>query len=144
LFWAPQRISTGFASWLRYCSYVAQRKPTKLCTMFGRLGSAGTLRIRFRGLLPHNGILQVQNSLCVQVLRSPILALLLHGTRVLGVRQTLRRSAKGATYTRQGGYHVWALAHILVVFSVSALALHLLLWPPCVADADIIFCSCGF
>jgi len=21
---------------------------------------------------------------------------------------------------------------------------HFLLWPPCVADADIIFCSCGF
>jgi len=34
---------------------------------------------------------QVQNSLCVQVLRSPILAALLHGTRVLGVSQTLRR-----------------------------------------------------
>ena len=33
----PQQISTGFASWLRYCSDVAQRKPTTLCTMFGRL-----------------------------------------------------------------------------------------------------------
>ena len=28
-------ISTGFASWQRYCSDVAQRKPTKLCTVFG-------------------------------------------------------------------------------------------------------------
>ena len=36
-FWAPQQISTGFASWLHYCSVVAQRKPTKLCTMFGCL-----------------------------------------------------------------------------------------------------------
>jgi len=34
-FGAPQLISTAFASWLRYCSDVAQRKPTKLCTMFG-------------------------------------------------------------------------------------------------------------
>jgi len=33
---------------------------------------------------------QVQNSLCVQVLRSPILAALLHGTRAVGVSQTLR------------------------------------------------------
>ena len=28
---------TGFASWLRYCSDVAHRRPTKFCTMFGRL-----------------------------------------------------------------------------------------------------------
>jgi len=35
--WAPQQISTGFASWLRYCSDVAQWRSTKLCTMFGRL-----------------------------------------------------------------------------------------------------------
>jgi len=34
--WAPQQISTGFASWLRYCSDVAQRKPTKLRRMFDR------------------------------------------------------------------------------------------------------------
>jgi len=33
----------------------------------------------------------VQNSLCVQTLRSPVLAALLHGTRVVGVSQTLRR-----------------------------------------------------
>jgi len=32
-----EQISTGFASWLRYCSEVAQRKPTKLCMMFGCL-----------------------------------------------------------------------------------------------------------
>jgi len=46
---------------------------------------------------------QVQNSLCVQVLRCPILAALLHGTRVVDVSQTLRRWAEGATYIRQGG-----------------------------------------
>jgi len=34
---------------------------------------------------------QVQSSLCVQVLRSLILAALLHGARVVGVSQTLRR-----------------------------------------------------
>jgi len=33
----PGKISTGFASCLHYCSDVAHRKPTKLCTMFGRL-----------------------------------------------------------------------------------------------------------
>jgi len=36
-FGALQQISTGFASWLRYCSDVTQGKPTKLCTMIDHL-----------------------------------------------------------------------------------------------------------
>jgi len=35
LVWAPQLISSAFACWLRYCIDFAQRKPTKLFTMFG-------------------------------------------------------------------------------------------------------------
>ena len=35
--WAHQQIPTGFAPWLRYCSDVAHRRPTILCTMSGRL-----------------------------------------------------------------------------------------------------------
>jgi len=34
------------------------------------------------------------------------LAALLHGTLVVGVRQTLRHWTEGATYIRQGGHHV--------------------------------------
>ena len=34
------------------------------------------------------------------------LAALLHGTPVLGIRQTFRRWTEGATYIRQGGHHV--------------------------------------
>jgi len=41
--WALQQISTGFASWLRYCTDVAQRRSTKLCTMVGRLLSWYTI-----------------------------------------------------------------------------------------------------
>jgi len=51
----------------------------------------------FLGLLPPDGILPVlpvQNSLYVHVLRSPILAALLHGTPVVGVSQTLRRGTR--------------------------------------------------
>jgi len=119
LFGAPQQISTGSASWLRYCSDVAQRKPTKLCTMLGRLlgwytiytFSGGSCRIReFR---------QVQNSLRVQVLRSPTLPAFLHGSRVVGVRQTLRSSAEGATYIRQGGHHVGHWPHSSSIFLLS-------------------------
>ena len=39
---------------------------------------AGTLYIHFWGLLPLTEFCQVKNSLCVQVLRSPVLAALLH------------------------------------------------------------------
>ena len=45
----------------------------------------------FGGSCPVMEFCQVQNSLCVQVLCFPLLALLLHGTRVVGVSQTLRR-----------------------------------------------------
>jgi len=34
-----------------------------------------------------------------------VLAALLHGTRVVGVSQSLRRWTEGATYIRQGGHH---------------------------------------
>jgi len=60
----------------------------------------------FGGFCPLTEFYQLQNSLCVQILRSPILAALLHGTRTLGVSQTLWRWAEGATYIRQGGHHV--------------------------------------
>ena len=36
-FGAPQQISTSFAPWCHYCTDVAHRRPTKLCTMFGHL-----------------------------------------------------------------------------------------------------------
>jgi len=51
---------------------------------------AGTLRIHFSGILPLTKFCPVHNSLYVQVLRSPILAALLHGTAAAGVSQTLR------------------------------------------------------
>jgi len=64
-FGAPQQISTGFASWLRYCTNVAQRSSTKLCTMFGRLLGWYTV-YTFWGLLLLMEFYQVQISLCVE------------------------------------------------------------------------------
>jgi len=52
-----------------------------------------------------------------------VLAVLLHGTLVVGISQTLRRWTEGATYIRQGGYYVehWpkilALSSFLLLFS---------------------------
>jgi len=50
---------------------------------------AGTLYMDFGGSCPLMEFCQVQNSLCVQVLHYPILAALLHGTRAVGVNQTV-------------------------------------------------------
>jgi len=70
--------------------------------MFGRLLGWYNTIYTFWGLLLRAEFWQVQNSLCVQVLRSPILTALLHGTRAVGVSQTLRRGI----FTRQGGHLV--------------------------------------
>jgi len=76
---------------------------------------------------------QVQNSLCVQVLRSPTLAALLHNTPAAGVRKTLRRSIHGMELRNfRRGRHLYlagrpsrlAWAHIFVhdnfSFSISS------------------------
>jgi len=55
---------------------------------------ACTLYIHFGGSCPLTEFCQVQNSLYVQVLRFPILAALLHGTRAVGVSQALRRGTR--------------------------------------------------
>jgi len=49
----------------------------------------------FAGSCPLTEFYQVPNSLSVQLLHSPILAALLHGTRVVGVSQTLQCWARG-------------------------------------------------
>jgi len=53
--WVTSADFNGFASCLRYCSSVAHRRPTKLCTMFGRL--LHWYSIHLRGLLPRDRIL---------------------------------------------------------------------------------------
>ena len=120
-FGAPEQISTDFASWLPYCTDIAHWRSTKLCTMFGRLLGWYTIYTFFGALAP-NGICQLQNSLCVQVLRSPILAALLHGTRAAAVSQTLWRGMElwnfrcGRHLYSAGRPSRWALAHIVVFF----------------------------
>jgi len=64
----------------------------------------------FGGSCPLTEFCPVQNSLCVQVLRSHILSALLHGTPAAGVSQTLRRLLYSA-----GRPSRWASAHILVL-----------------------------
>jgi len=93
-FGAPQQISTGFATCLRCCSDVAHRRPTKLCTMFGRLLGWYIIYTFLGDFAPLTKFCYVQNSLCFQVLHSRILAALLHGTPAAGLSQTLRRGTR--------------------------------------------------
>jgi len=48
--------------------------------------------------------------------RFRVLAVLLHGTPVLGVSQTWRHWTEGATYIQQGDHHVWHWPTFLVLF----------------------------
>jgi len=56
----------------------------------------------FGGSCPLTEFCQVQNSLCVQVMRSSMLAALLHGTRAVGISKTLWRGI----FTRQGDHTI--------------------------------------
>ena len=91
---------------------------------------AGTLYIHFRGLLPLTEICPVQNSLYVQVLRSRILAALLHGTPAAGVSQTLRRGTRNRiTKLSQRAPPIFGTAAItLGIGPHSSLVLYLYFW----------------
>jgi len=99
-FGAPQQISTGFASCLHYCSGIAHRRPTKLCTMFGRLLRCDRYTIYTFLKANLTEFCPVQNSLYVQVLHSRTLEALLHGTPAAVVSQTLRRGIRNGITER--------------------------------------------
>jgi len=88
--------------------------------------------IHFGGSCPLTEFCQVQNSVCVQLLRSPVLTALLHGTRAMGVSQTLQRgsplqgmelrnfrssfSTEGATYIPRAAVTLGIGPHSSVMF----------------------------
>lgn len=102
------------AYWLCYCSDIAERKPAKLYTMFGRLW-AGILYIHFPGLLPHNGgLFGAKFTLC------PSLALCYVGSVTAWYSSSGRQPnfvalRRGHHLCSAGRLSRWALAHILVL-----------------------------
>jgi len=122
------QISTGFASWQRYCSNVVHRRPTTLCAMFGHLLGCYTIYTFFGAVAPPHltEFRRVQESLGVQIFRSVILAALLHGTpaagsaKLCGVVQgmELRNFRRGRHLYSAGRSSRWASAHILVIYFV--------------------------
>jgi len=80
--------------------------------MFGRLLGCYIIYI-FGGSCPLTEFCHVQNSLYVQVLRSPILAALLHGTPAADLSQTLRHGTRnGITELSQRAPPIFGLAAI--------------------------------
>jgi len=80
--------------------------------MFGRLLSWYGIYTLLGALAPTE-FCQVQNSLCVQVLRSHILAALLHGTPAASVSQTLQHGTRnGITELSQRASHIFGRAAI--------------------------------
>ena len=93
------------ASCLRYCSDVAHRRPTKVCTIFGRFLCWYTIYTLSGALASWQKFgrcnIHFTSKSCVLLLlrSSRILAAWLHGTPVADVNQTLRRGYRG---TRNG------------------------------------------
>jgi len=112
----PANFNGFFASWLCYCADVALRRSAKLCTMFVHFLGWYTIYI-FGGCCPLSltEFCQMQNSLYVPVLCSPILVVLLHGTRAVGISQTATFSRGCHLYSAERPSH-WASAHILVFY----------------------------
>ena len=126
--WGTPASFSEFCVLAFYCSDIVQLRPTKLCTMFGRLLHWYTIYTLFGGFCLLMEFCQVQTSLCVQVLRSPILAALLHDSRPVGVSQTFTAWNKEWNYGTFAPRHFqqtvpprfrglpshWAQAHILI------------------------------
>ena len=72
----------------------------------------------FGNSCPVTEFCRVHDSLCVQVLRSPLLAALLHGTLVVGVRQTAALS-RGRHLCSPGRPSRWVLGHIVVFLWIN-------------------------
>jgi len=108
----PQQILTGFTSWLRYCTDVAQQRSTKLCTIFGCLLGWQTIKnyIHFGGSCPLMEFCHMHNLLCVLYWQHYCMALEQWATAKLCgmVQGKLLRTAHRFfhIYIWWGGHHV--------------------------------------
>jgi len=115
LVWGTRANLTGFASWLR-CSDVAHRRPTKLCTMYGRLLGCYIIYTFSVALAPWRNFamckIHFTSKSCfvlywqryctaLQQRASAKLCVVVQG---YGITELSQRP--GATYIRLGGHHV--------------------------------------
>ena len=93
-----------------------RRSPEANETLHGVWPSPGLIHYVyiFGGSCPLTEFCPMQNSLDVQVLRSPILAALLHGTPAAGVIQTLRRGTTNGITEQQRAPPIFGRAAIIL------------------------------
>ena len=106
--WGTDQILTGFASWLYYYSNVAHCRPTKLCTIFGRLLGWYTVYTSLGAFAPDRILPRAKFTLHPSLAFSYIAALL-HGTPAVGLSQTLRRGTRNGM---QRAPHIFCWAAI--------------------------------
>jgi len=126
---------TGASVWHRHCTEVAQRRSTKLWPSSGLVHYYIGLTYTVGGSCSLMEFCQVQNSLCVWVLRSHILAALLHGTQAVGSAKlcgTVYKEWNYGTFTPcnfqqrprpifRGRHHVAHRPNILVAYLFAVL-----------------------
>jgi len=127
-FRAHHQISTGFASLLHYCSDVAHWRPTKLCTMFGRLLCWHAVYALSAAHAPWQNFamckIHFTSKSCVLVywhrycmaLQQRALAKLCGMVQGMELGNFCR---EGVTYIRQGGHHVGHRPTFLVIWMLS-------------------------
>jgi len=100
----------AFVSWLCYCSDIAHRRPTKLCTMFGHLLGwySGTLYIHFWGFFAPGRILPG-----AKITLHPSLVFFYIGSVTAGhsssrLSQTLRRGTRMELSNFRRGRHLYS------------------------------------
>jgi len=103
--WAPQQLSTGFASCLRYCSDIAHRRPIKLCTMFDRLLGWYTT---FQGQNFAGSKIHFTSKSCVRLYWQRYCTALHQraSAKLCGIVQGMELRNFPITYIRQGGHNV--------------------------------------
>jgi len=118
--WGTPANFNRFASSLRYCSDVAHRKPTKLCTMFGRLLGWYAIYTFSGALAPWRNFarckIQLTSKPCVVVYRQRYCTALQQRAlaKLCGVVQwmELQNFCRGRHLYSAGRPSHWALAHI--------------------------------
>jgi len=94
----------------------------------------------FGGFCPQTEFCYVQNSLCVQVLRSPILAALLHDTPEAGLNSTLRHGTRnGISELSQRAPSIFGWAAITLGIGPHSSSLWFIFLPFC--SYVVCFCS---